>query len=129
LVLENLDPENSGAAPESLEMHHAALSGLLAAYNEIWQGEKNQDEITIEIFAALGRLSYIRRVYFVGTAKGAYLNARFEELRGNKSQAEVILTGYTRNNPNCPEGHQYLAPSTPDMEMAMRPLPVLKLPF
>jgi tetratricopeptide (TPR) repeat protein len=106
-LLEHLDPENEGAAPQSEAMHEAALRGLQQLYLIAYQ---QHPELIPEIMDTLIQLAQIRGLYFVGTANGAKLTAQyFEENAQDRQQAERILTDYIQQRPTDIEGYMNLA--------------------
>jgi tetratricopeptide (TPR) repeat protein len=107
LILEHLDPENSGSAPQSEKMHQDALKGLLELYQQVYY---THPKLIEEIEETIEKLAEIRAKYFTGTASGAKLTAQFyEENVGDLKKAEEILKKYVEKVPDDPEGYQLLA--------------------
>ncbi len=107
LILEHLDPENSGSAPQSEKMHQDALEGLHRLFRE--RADKHPQLIS-EISQTMFKLERIRAKYFTGTASGAKLTAQFyEENVGDLKKAEEILKKYVEKIPSDPVGYQLLA--------------------
>ena len=106
LILEHLDPANLGAAPESWNMHKAALKGLQRAFEKAF--ENKTLELIEEISVTHLRLIEIRSRFFAGTALGARLRSEYWERAGDLKNAEDALTAYTRLRPSDPEGQQLL---------------------
>jgi len=104
LILEHLDPENSGSAPQSEKMHQDALNGLHRLFRE--RANKHPQLIS-EISQTMFKLERIRAKYFTGTASGAKLTAQFyEENVGDLKKAEEILKKYVEKVPSDPVGYQ-----------------------
>ena len=108
LVLEHLDPDNPGAAANSLEMHTAAIKGINEAIYHLRQRNNINQTHVIECFNALQRLQVIRTSYFSGTPESAMLQALNFELAGNPEKSEHILRQYNANTPSDPAGYQLL---------------------
>jgi len=104
LILEHLDPDNEGSAPQSEKMHRDALEGLHKLYL-LKVGE--YPKLRSEIFQTILKLEQLRAKYFTGTASGAKLSAQFyEENVGDFNKAEQILKQYVEKVPSDPVGYQ-----------------------
>jgi len=111
LILEHLDPDNSGSAPQSEKMHQDASDGLYRLKNKIHSEHPafliNRQNFIEEMEEAIERLKEIRAKYFTGTASGAKLTAQFyEENVGDLKKAEEILKKYVEKVPSDPVGYQ-----------------------
>jgi tetratricopeptide (TPR) repeat protein len=104
LILEHLDPENEGSAPQSEKMHRDALEGL----HKLYLAKAGEyPELRSEIFQTILKLEQIRAKYFTGTVEGAKLNAQFYEKNvGDFNKAEQILKQYVEKVPSDPIGYQ-----------------------
>ena len=108
VILEQLDPQYAGSAPQSSRMHMAALNALWASKMSIFERGSVDVPTIMKIEATIKRLHEIRSEYFAGTASGAFLRASFCELTGDVEKAKRIITDYTLKRPSDPEGYQLL---------------------
>jgi tetratricopeptide (TPR) repeat protein len=104
IILENLDPANHGAAPESESMHDVAQRELTKILVN-----SREPELKLVAQEALNRLLYIRTLYFAGTARSARLRAGFHLAAGDPEAAENVLMQHLEHRPEDPEGHLVLA--------------------
>ena len=115
IVLDHLDPESPGSAPESSAMHHAALRALVNRARQLLRedpGERepsSEDDNLTEVYEAIGQVLAIRVRYFAGTADSVRLQAAYHELSGNMEKARQVLKGYIRKRPRDPEGRLAMA--------------------
>jgi tetratricopeptide (TPR) repeat protein len=106
-LLEHLEPNNEGAAPQSEAMHNAALHALQQLY---LMANRGHPEWLFDIQQTLTQLARIRARYFIGTATGAQLMAQYHEENANDiKRAEQTLTDYTKQCPTDVEGYINLA--------------------
>ncbi|MCK5524452.1 MAG: tetratricopeptide repeat protein [Thiomargarita sp.] len=106
-LLEHLEPNNKGAAPQSEAMHNAALHALQQLY---LMAARGHPEWLFDIQQTLTQLALIRARYFIGTATGAQLMAQYHEENANDiKRAEQVLTDYTKQCPTDVEGYINLA--------------------
>ncbi len=106
-LLEHLEPNNKGAAPQSEAMHNAALHALQQLY---FMAARGHPEWLLDIQQTLTQLALIRARYFIGTATGAQLMAQYHEENANDiKRAEQTLTDYTKQCPTDVEGYINLA--------------------
>jgi len=103
-ILEHLDPQNLGAAPQSEVMHYFALKGLheLATF-----AHSEQPELILEIGQVIPRLFQIINQYFCGTATEAKLLAKYQHHQ-NSQEAERILKDYIQQCPSDVDGYHNL---------------------
>jgi len=107
LLLEHLEPNNEGAAPQSEAMHKEALQGLQQLY---LMAARGHPEWLMDIQQTISQLALIRARYFIGTATGAQLMAQYhEENEKDIKRAEQILVDYTKQCPTDVEGYINLA--------------------
>ncbi len=107
LLLEHLDPNQPGSAPESEVMHNAALRGLQRLYLQLYN---RYPEMLPTLQQPLETLAQIRALYFVGTAAGAKLMAEHYARHLRDSQKTLVtLQDYIQHNPLDPQGYVNLA--------------------
>jgi tetratricopeptide (TPR) repeat protein len=106
-MLEHLEPNNEGAAPQSEAMHNVALHALQQLRLMATQGHP---EWLMDIQQTISQLALIRARYFIGTVTGAQLMAQYhEENEKDIKRAEQILVDYTKQCPTDVEGYINLA--------------------
>lgn len=102
-LLEQLDPDVAGSAPQSETMHALALNGLRRLFLK-------RPDLKDVIQKTLEKLAEIHAQYFIGTAGGARLTAQFYEENGQDlAKAEEVLCFYTEKVPDDPQGYTQLA--------------------
>ncbi len=107
LLLEHLDPNQPGSAPESEVMHNDALRGLQRLYLQLYN---RYPEMLPTLQQPLETLAQIRALYFVGTAAGAKLMAEHYARHLRDSQKTLAtLQDYIQHNPLDPQGYVNLA--------------------